>query len=452
MIMKRYAFFTVMFVTFLFLVGCATNRNPTVRTDLSQEYWTNGVELNPTQWMHGASRWFVAGDPTITEMAGRVAPGSLAMSAMQVRVPNFNSIKVDGAFQVQIFGTYDHNSVCLYGPNATVRDIAVEYKNGTLYVHQLKKSPWMRNVIVRIGVQNLMTLTQLGCGTIEAIQIRSTALCIYTSPKSTGNIYLSGPVNLWRVVHRGCGSVNVFGAVTPQLDVFTSGLGDLNICGNIGVRSITHHNRNNINMIGVNTDGLKVYADGAGKIGLQGTMNIRQICARGNTCVFAYTANSASINADAYDRAVIGVSGCTQDLTVNTYGSSRFYGRFLCAQNAFVKARNWSHINVSAASKIFASASENASVYFFGTPNNLSQFISGYGVVIPIWNGMSNGCVAPSRVIYKGESYSYKGEALRVRPRYRRPQVVYVRPRPVVVQPEPQFRWSSRRVTQSIPK
>jgi hypothetical protein len=368
-----------------------------------------------------------------------------------VKVPNFNSIKVDGAFQVQIYGTYDHDSVCVYGPNETVRDIAVEYRNGTLYVHQLKKSPWMRHVIVRIGVQNLMTLTQLGCGTIEAVQIRSTMLCIYTSAKSTGNIYLSGPVNLCRVVHHGCGSVNVFGAVTPQLDIYTAGLGDLNICGNVGVRSITHHHRNNINIIGVNTDGLKIYTDGAGKIGLQGTMNIRQICARGNTCVFAYTANSVSIHADAYDRAVIGVSGCTQDLTVNTYGSSRFYGRFLCAQNAFVKARNWSHINVSAASKIFASASDHASVYFFGAPNNLSQFVGGYGVIIPIWNGMSNGCVVPRQVVYKGETFAYKGEVPRVQPRHYSQVVHRVRPQPQV-QPEPQYRWSHRRLVQTSVK
>lgn len=407
--MKRYSFFAAIILAFLFLAGCA-NRNPSVRTDLSQENWQRGVETNPRQWMSGADRWFMTGDPSAIEMADRVAPSVVAMSTMQVKVPDFTNIKVDGAFQVQIFGTYECNSVYLYGPNEAVRDVSVEYRNGTLFVHQVKQSRMMRNVIVRIGVQNLHTLTQLGCGTIEAIQIRSTALCIYASANSTGNIYLSGNVNLWRVIHFGRGSINVWGANTPQLDIYSSGFGALNICGNVGVRSITHHQRGEINIIGVNTDSLKINTDGSGKIGLQGVMNIRQVCARGNTCVFAYTSNSASIYAYAYDHAVIGIAGCTEDLTVETSGSARFYGRYLCAQNAFVRARNTSHINVSAANKIFASAINSSSVYFFGTPNNLSQFISGNGVVIPMWNGVSNGCVVPRRIVYKGEAYSYKGE------------------------------------------
>ncbi len=405
--MKRFLLLSLVLLIPLLFMGCASNRNPTIQDDLTQETWLREVETNPNKWAAGADAWFLTGDPNATERMSNRMPYSDAMSTLQVSVANFSNIKVNGAFQVQIFGTYDNNSVYVYGPNDAVREVSVEYKNGTLYVHQVGKvSPArMRSVIVRIGVKNLNTLTQMGCGTIEAIRIRSYALCIEAVPGATGDIYLNGNVNLVRVSQRGKGSINVFGANTPQLDIEANGWGAINICGNVGVRCITHKGWGDVNIIGANTDGLTIDADGKGKIGIKGIVNVKEIKAKGHTCVYICTSSSNSIYAYVYNSAVVGITGYTRDLTVNAANGGRFWGRYLCAQNAFVRAKDWAHINVAASDKIFASATQNASVYFFGEPAVMSQFVSSNGVVVPIWYGTGPRSCAITRPIVRARVY-----------------------------------------------
>jgi hypothetical protein len=56
------------------------------------------------------------------------------------------------------------------------------------------------------------------------------------------------------------------------------------------------------------------------------------------------------------------------------------------AQSAYARAYDNSHINVTATNKMYAAALNNGSIYFFGSPNLMSQFLSGNGTVIPVWN------------------------------------------------------------------
>lgn len=384
--MKRYLPIGFMLLSTLTLGGCAYNRYPYLNTDLTKETWQQELDTNANVWTKGADRWFLTGDPNATELADRNAPYDASISTMRVDVPDFTNINVDGAFQVQIFGTYNPNSVYVYGPNEGVRQVVVSVRGNTLNIRQAtKKAPTcMKRVIIRIGIRNLNCLTQTGIGSIEGIQVLSNDFKIISS--GSGNIYLAGNVNLRRVQQSGSNTISVFGANAPTLDIKTSSTGSVNVSGNVGVKSITHHGFGDINIIGVNSDGLSIYADGKGKIGLYGHANLKEVQARDNMRVYLYQSRSASAYAYAYDHARIGVAGYVDSLYVNTFGSSRFDGRFLRAETAYVRARDSSHINVTAGNKIFASATQNASVYFFGEPKLMSQFVSGNGSVIPIWS------------------------------------------------------------------
>lgn len=422
--MKRYLLIGLIIFSYSFLVGCASTRSPTLNTDLTQERWMQSVDSNPMMWVRGADRWFLTGDPNSAELANRNAPYSAAISTMMIHVPNFHFIQSNGDFQVQIFGTYGANSVFIYGPNEAVRETTVEMRGNTLCIGQTKRSSYnMRKVIIRIGVNQLNGLTQLGRGCIEGIQIHSNGLFINTI--GNGNIYLRGNVNLQRVTNAGRGSVNVFGANTSALDIKTTGTGSVNISGNVGVRQIHHYNRNDINIIGAYSNGLKIYTEGTGKIGIRGSrINLCNVVTRGNTCVYVIGVGAGSLYAYAYDASRIGVSGATDNLYVDTYKSARFEGRYLCARSAFVRAHDWSHINVTATDKIFAAATQNASVYFFGSPTIMSQFVNGNGVVIPIWYENMRVCpvatVYPFPHVVKKRRVSYKAEykAERVSPRF----------------------------------
>ncbi|MCP6769734.1 hypothetical protein NL529_33295, partial [Klebsiella pneumoniae] len=71
-----------------------------------------------------------------TEEANRQAPYADAISTTVVNVADFSQIKVNGSFQVQIFGTYGHNSVYVYGPNAGVSNVAVSVNGDKLSIRQ----------------------------------------------------------------------------------------------------------------------------------------------------------------------------------------------------------------------------------------------------------------------------------------------------------------------------
>lgn len=397
---------TIVLLTLLTLTGCAYKRTPYLNSDLTKETWQHDVHTSPNGWAKKADRWFLTGDPNATEEQDSAASYSQATTTMMVRVPNtFTNIKAQGVFQVQIFGSYDCNSVYVYGPNKEVRETEIKVVGDTLYLRQSPDATHnMDKVIIRVGIMNLHNLVQAGPGSIEGRVVRSDELNILS--QGQGNIYLSGGVNLRRVNAMDKGSINVFGAISPYLVVKSSGSGCINLSGNLGVKNIQHHGRGDINLIGVNSRALKIYADGRGKIGLNGRFNVNEITAKDSTAVFGYNVQSDSLYVYTFDQARVGLAGYVNNLTVNSANGSRFEGRNLHAFDAYVRASDSAHINVTATNKIFAAATQNSSVYFYGSPKLLSQFVSGNGLVIPVW-GSERPAGFSSYRTYKDSAPSY---------------------------------------------
>jgi hypothetical protein len=382
----------MIFFTTIFLVSCVYRHGPGPNVDLVREKWTRQVDVNPSAWLRGSDRWFTEGGANRVEEMNQSAPGIAAISTMMVRVPcNFTNIRVQGQFQVQIFGTSGNNSVYVYGPNDSVRGVVVKATEHTLYLYQAKDAPChMGTVIVRIGIKDLRSLSQMGAGSIEARMIRSNDLCINSS--GSGHVYLAGAVNLKNVKSSGSGCVSVFGAVTPELAIKTTGLGSVNVSGNVGIHCITHHGSGDINIIGANSDSLTIHADGCGKIGINGRVAVDEIDARGHVRVYSYYVNGDLLRTYVTDYAQVGLAGCMKTLYVDAGKASRFEGRYLYTQDAYVRAHDAAHINVMASNKVFASATDNSSVYFFGSPNTLSQFFRDNGVVMPILGDKPRSC------------------------------------------------------------
>lgn len=396
----------------LVLSGC-THKRPyppaprSINVNLTHETWQAQVENNPNKWSAGADRWFLTGDPNATETENRTAPYSEAMSTMMVKVPNFSKIKINGDFQVQIFGTYGHNSVYLYGPNDVVELAGVEVRGDTLCISQVQKVPFrMHKVIVRIGINHLNSLTQMGGnGSIEAIRLQSSSLYIMQGPKAHGNIFLSGNMNVTNIIKLGAGCINVFGVNSPALEIKTEGKGAVNVSGNVGVRLIKRRGKVEINIMGANSDSLVIDADGIGKISLSGPVNIREIYARGSSCIYAnHVASNPSLYVYLYGKSKVGLTGYARNLYIDAYGMSLFAGRHLCSQNAFARTADFAHINVSASGKIFAAATNSGSVYFYGMPGILSQFQRDNGLIMPIWYEESRICPLPGTGVVQAVS------------------------------------------------
>lgn len=406
--MKRYLSLGLILLTSISLTGCSTsNRHPTLKDNLTQETWMREVDTNPNKWTRGADKWFLTGDPASTRIP---AYNQMPVGTLKVAVPAFTKIKINGDFQVQIFGTYGSNSVYVYGPNDAVTATVINAHGDTLFLNQQKKVPHsMRQVIVRIGVNRLSSIVQLGRGRVEGIQLRSSCLDVVST--GSGHMYLAGNMNLKTLVNLGSSCVSVFGANTPELDIKTGGTGVTNVSGNVGVRSIMHHGRNDINIIGANSNNLKIYADGRGKIGINGIVNLREVKARDFTRVYAYKLRSTDLYVYTFDQARVGLAGWGNNVYLDAFKNSCIGARDLCANNAYVRAHQNSHINIAAGNKIFAAATEHGSIYFFGSPNIMSQFVSGNGTIIPIWTNGYNACPIVQQPVYRpARTYRYKGE------------------------------------------
>lgn len=377
----------LLILSFLLLSGCAYRHAS--RLPATQENWASQVETNPQRWMRGADEWFTTGNPNVPKYQAN--PYRPPIATMSMRVAEFTKIKVNGTFQVQLFSTDGPSSVYIYGPNDGVRATLATSRGGVLCVSQIKKAPRsMPMVVVRIGVNHLTGLLQLGRSRIEGIQINTDQLSV--TSLGTGNIYLSGNMNLVRVDNFGHGCINIFGANTPTLDIRTNGSNVTNISGNVGIRSIINQGQSYINIIGANSNFLRIYASGSGKVGISGIVNLRELRASGHARVFICKLMTTGAYVRAANQARIGLAGSAQNISINATDSSCVLAKDLCTDTAYVRTQQHAHVNISACNKIYASASGSSSIYFFGSPTIMTQFVGGNSIVMPIWNQYSNVC------------------------------------------------------------
>jgi len=387
--MKRTLPSILLLLLSIFLTACTYQREMRFDNNLTRENWMCEVETDTTPWTRGADAWFLTGDAHELEMSA-VPP-----TIMKINAPQFSNIKINGDFEVQIFGTSGKNTVYAYGPSKLVDGLLMTVKGDTLYVSQRPKWAGMNHVIIRIGINRLNNLVHMGRGKVEGIRLRGDSVSVISF--GSGNVYLAGYMNVRLIRNGGRGCVNVFGAISPSLDIVTSGTGSTNVSGNIGVRIIRHWGANNINVIGANSDHLNIDARGSGKIGISGIVNLCEVKARGNTRVFVSKTSSGDLHAYAYDNARIGLLGVARNFYLDACNNSCVSARALCADTVYVRVYQRAHANVAAWKTIFASSSGSSSIYYFGPSNDiLTQFVSDHGLIIPVGN-CSGYCQAPRR-------------------------------------------------------
>lgn len=376
---------TALALSIVALVGCVSHTHDFVQSqvqnNLLQENWQGQVDTDPGQWKKHADNWLWFGTPNAVERADRSAPYSEAMSTMMVRVPDFTQVRVNGDFDVQLDGRFQHNSVYLLGPNEEMRQVAVEVKDHVLDIHRVDvQDP--KHVIVRIAIHNLQGLIQNGSGKVEGRFLRANPLNLTSA--GSGAVILTGKINVQHIDQLGTGDITILGAYTPLLKITSSGKGALNINGRVGVESITHTGSGDINIIGADTNALSVWTSGSGKLGIKGIVNLKQLTASDNTSVYIYMVKSKDVYVYVRDKAMVGLAGQTKTLYIDAKGSSTFAGTYLQSQYTYARAREWAHINAGAEDRAFAAADNNSSIYIIGWPNVISPYVNDNAVIVPI--------------------------------------------------------------------
>ncbi|MES2216857.1 MAG: DUF2807 domain-containing protein [Pseudomonadota bacterium] len=421
--MKKSILLVIACLCFLFLAGCASNQasyKKQLAQNQMQENWLGRINLDPNVWTSHADRWFYTDEPRSFNEYAVHAPDGAAITAMTVRVPDFTNIVVSGPYRIEIYGRQLHNSLFILGPNEAARHVAVDINGSQISIHPAsdcsRSSCGNSQIIIRMGIHELQSLTANGANFIEGKDITSMGLTVKSTAKN--EILLTGNMNVTCVTQNGPGTISIIGAYSPELDLIDNN-GNINISGHIGLRNITKQGAGTINVIGVDTDGVKINSTGSGITALAGYANLRKITVKGSSRVYLYWVSSGGIYITLHDQAHLGLAGAARNIDLEADGSSRFEGKYLRVDNAYVTTRGNAHANVYPQSKLFANASDYSSIYFFGSPNVVSRYTSGSGIIVPIFN---DNCPVPvpaplaacKTPAFKGEAYprrmNYKDE------------------------------------------
>jgi hypothetical protein len=137
-------------------------------------------------------------------------------------------------------------------------------------------------------------------------------------------------------------------------------------------------------------------------IRIAGNANLRKINTYDSSRVYLYWVSSNGIYANIHDSSRVGLGGTANNMDAEVSGTARFEGRYLRTNNVYVRTRGYSHANVNPVQKLFANAMDNSSIYFFNSPNVVSRYTTGNGIIIPIFD---DSCPVPAVTgpVYKDE-------------------------------------------------
>jgi len=297
-------------------------------------------------------------------------------------------VTIDGCFQVQIVGGQDRSSVFILGPNEETRQTLVQVFGNTIVVTQSKDDKGrmvnLKNVIVRIGVRDLRSLKVNGGANVEGRTLISDGMVI--NANNDGNILLNGHMNLLKINNSGSGTVSVIGAYAPCLRIVNRSSGTVNLSGRVGVQSIDNLGNGKVNIIGADSRSLAIHACGNSVTKIAGYANLKHLDATDHSCVNFYWVKSNGADILLSGHARVGLAGCITHLDLCVMDNARFGGQYLHSNDIYVQTSGDAHANIAADKKIFASAVDNSSIYFYGSPGNVSRYTTDHGSVIPVWS------------------------------------------------------------------
>ena len=109
---------------------------------------------------------------------------------------------------------------------------------------------------------------------------------------------------------------------------------------------------------------------------------------------FVFCVNSSALYVSQSGNSRVGLAGYVKNMNVDLINNARFEGQYLKGGSIYVKTRDCAHANVAPELKIFAAATNQSSIYMFGSPNIVSRYNSTNSVILPIWKD-GKSCAMP---------------------------------------------------------
>jgi hypothetical protein len=378
--MKTYHLLGSVLTGLLLLTGCSTNSGYFVRQtseNASCETWIQRTQIDTSRFTQDADCWYFTGAPTCQR--GYTV-------ATHVQATAFTKIHIDGPYKIELVGQPEGNSIEILGTPLATHHTATAIHGDTLYIYPTKENHQGVNlaaVTLRIGIQELTSIIDNGTGLVEGRNILSHSLNIISTNRAP--IILTGKINLHCISEYGSGRISVLNAYSPDLQIYVLGNGTVNVSGRIALHHITKKGAGNIYILGANSDFLTINSAGSGETVINGHVNLKTLTASQSGRVYIYWVESNDLYVNLYDQARVGLAGIANTLYLQAEGASRFEGKFLRANRIYAHTRGWSHANLNPGIQLFASATDNSSIYYAGPSSRVSAYTFINGTIIPAW-------------------------------------------------------------------
>lgn len=254
---------------------------------------------------------------------------------------NFNKVNVEGLINVKLATGYKSPGLDLIGDPRDLDKVVTEVKNNALFVRVNKGAPRFGPLTIKIRASHLNSFSYQGAGTIVGKNLHSSLLDldINNSEQTT----LGGSIVLRKLVAAGNGQVIVKGIKSRYLQ--------------LDIKDKT-------------------------KVMLVGQMHLSKLDMKGDGWLTMYWIKSPSLVICAKGRSNIQLAGLVDKLDVELWGSARFKGRYLRAQNAFVKTHERSFAEIAAIKHQHAFATDVSDIYFYRIPQTKADFMAFQGSIL----------------------------------------------------------------------
>lgn len=256
----------------------------------------------------------------------------------------FDQLYVRGKVTLTIHTGARRPWLTIHGDTRDLEQIKWSVKNDILRVRMEKSYPKYGPVTVDVGAKQLKMFMYRGKGNVTGRRLYSKKLDVIIISKKPSVTVLEGRMNLRHVILRGSGKVLIKNSGTKQQM-------DVTIVGKTRVK-------------------------------LLGTTNLQELTMADYSSLILPSIKTKRIKVTMEDYARLQIKGSAQWANIDLSGYSRFYGRYLKLNEAFVKTHNYARAYIAISDKQHTLAMDSSDIYYYKVPTYNNNFMGKSGSVL----------------------------------------------------------------------
>jgi len=264
------------------------------------------------------------------------------VSVPQIRtLPAFTRVDVRGLINVNLHTGDSASRVMLRGDPRDLTDLKTRVVNGTLYVTLGKGYPHYSQVVVDVYSRYLVGFSYHGRGTVTGTNLNSNGL-----------------------------------------DLLIDNKGSTSLQGHLVLRKLNVVHSGSTQLIGVSGRDLQATISGTAKVQVVGVVDAASFQVKDHGWLSMYWVKTSSLMVRGKDSGFIQLAGIVDRLDVELWNQAHYNGRYLRAEQAFVKTHNYSLAEISVLKHQHTLASDASNIYFYNIPETSADFMAFSGSVL----------------------------------------------------------------------